>query len=131
MTNAYFLHSGDWYRDAGGLIGLAADAERMITPLPVFHMNAMAVSVMAMVTVGGCLTMLDRFHPRSWWDCVRASRATCLHYLGVMPSMLMSAQPSELDRLHASGSVSAPAWTRRCTRGSKRVLAFRCSRPGR
>ena len=73
----------------------------MITPLPIFHMNAMAFSFMAMVAVGGCLTALDRFHPRSWWDSVRRSRATCLHYLGVMPSMLMGAPPHEEDRNHS------------------------------
>ena len=64
----------------------------MITPLPMFHMNAMACSLMAMVTVGGCLTVLDRFHPRSWWQNVRDNRSTCLHYLGVMPSILMKAE---------------------------------------
>lgn len=101
LTNQYFLHCGDWYRDVGGLIDLGVDQERMITPLPVFHMNAMAVSVMAMVSVGGCLTMLDRFHPGTWWDSVRTSRATCLHYLGVMPSMLMSAAPSAQDKAHS------------------------------
>ena len=100
LTNTYFLHSGNWYRDVGGLIALKPDGERMITPLPLFHMNAMAVSLMAMLSVGGSLTMLDRFHPRSWWASVRDSRATCLHYLGVMPSMLMSAPPSEQDRAH-------------------------------
>jgi acyl-coenzyme A synthetase/AMP-(fatty) acid ligase len=56
---------------------------------------------MAMVSVGGCLTMLDRFHPGTWWDSVRTSRATCLHYLGVMPSMLMSAAPSAQDKAHS------------------------------
>lgn len=101
LTNIYFLHSGNWYRDVGGLCGLKAEGERMITPLPLFHMNAMAVSLMAMLSVGGCLTMLDRFHPRSWWMSVRDSRATCLHYLGVMPSMLMSAPETEQDRAHA------------------------------
>jgi acyl-CoA synthetase (AMP-forming)/AMP-acid ligase II len=101
LTNQYFLHSGDWYRDVGGLIDLKADRERMITPLPLFHMNAMAVSLMAMLSVGGSLSMLDRFHPRTWWNSVQASRATCLHYLGVMPSMLMSAPPSEEDRAHS------------------------------
>ncbi|GHD20522.1 AMP-binding protein [Tianweitania populi] len=100
LPNEYFLYSGDWYRDVGGIVSLRSEGERMLTPLPVFHMNAMAVSVMAMVSVGGCLIMLDRFHPRSWWDQVRESRATCLHYLGVMPSMLMSAPPSERDRNH-------------------------------
>jgi acyl-CoA synthetase (AMP-forming)/AMP-acid ligase II len=100
LTNTYFLHSGNWYRDVGGLIDLKMDGERMITPLPLFHMNAMAVSLMAMLSVGGCLTMLDRFHPRSWWASVRDSRATCLHYLGVMPSMLMSAPETDQDRTH-------------------------------
>jgi acyl-CoA synthetase (AMP-forming)/AMP-acid ligase II len=101
LTNEYFLHSGNWYRDVGGLIDLKPDQERMITPLPLFHMNAMAVSLMAMLSVGGSLTLLDRFHPRSWWSSVRDSGATCLHYLGVMPSMLMSAAPSEQDRAHS------------------------------
>jgi acyl-CoA synthetase (AMP-forming)/AMP-acid ligase II len=100
LTNAYFLHSGNWYRDVGGLIDLKPDGERMITPLPLFHMNAMAVSLMAMLSVGGSLTMLDRFHPRTWWKSVRDSRATCLHYLGVMPSMLMSAPASGQDKAH-------------------------------
>lgn len=101
LTNTYFLHSGNWYRDVGGLCGLKAEGERMITPLPLFHMNAMAVSLMAMLSVGGSLTMLDRFHPRTWWKSVRDSRATCLHYLGVMPSMLMSASASEQDKAHS------------------------------
>ncbi|MEP6785983.1 MAG: AMP-binding protein [Sphingomonadales bacterium] len=100
LTNEYFLHSGDWYRDVGGLISLREGEERMLTPLPVFHMNAMAVSVIAMVTVGGCLTLLDRFHPSTWWDSVRRSQATCLHYLGVMPAMLMKAELSDQDRMH-------------------------------
>ena len=100
LANTYFLHSGDWYRDVGGLVSLREGTERMLTPLPLFHMNAMAVSVMAMVTVGGCLTVLDRFHPSTWWDSVRRCGATCLHYLGVMPAILMKAPPSPADRDH-------------------------------
>ena len=69
----------------------------MLTPLPLVHMNAMAYSAMAMVLTGGCLIPLDRFHPRSWWDSVRDSRATVLHYLGVMPAILMKAEPSPKD----------------------------------
>lgn len=101
LPNSYFLHSGDWYRDTGGVIALHAGAERMLTPLPMFHMNALAVSLMAMITLGGCLTVLDRFHPSTWWDSVRRSRATCLHYLGVMPAMLMKAPDSPADREHS------------------------------
>ncbi len=100
LTNAYFTEAGRWYSTATGVCALNTDGERMITPLPIFHMNAMAFSFMAMVCVGGCLTALDRFHPRTWWANVRDSRATCLHYLGVMPSMLMGAAPSAEDRNH-------------------------------
>lgn len=101
LSNAYFFESGDWYAGLGGIAKLTEDGERMITPLPIFHMNAMACSFTVMIALGGCLTALDRFHPRSWWDDVRAARATCLHYLGVMPSMLMGAPASETDRAHS------------------------------
>jgi len=100
LPNNYFLLAGCWYANVGGLATLSTAGERMITPLPVFHMNAMAYSFMAMITVGGCLCVLDRFHPRSWWQDVQESKATCLHYLGVMPSMLMSADVAAEDRQH-------------------------------
>lgn len=100
LSNAYFLMAGRWYADLGGLAQLSQDGERMITPLPVFHMNAMAYSFMAMLTVGGCLTVLDRFHPKRWWQDVAEARATCLHYLGVMPSILMGLPPTPSDRAH-------------------------------
>ncbi|QUS57619.1 AMP-binding protein [Pseudovibrio brasiliensis] len=101
LANRYFLEAGHWYANAGGTCTLKDDGERMITPLPIFHMNAMAYSAMAMVAVGGCLTVLDRFHPRSWWQSVRDSRSTCLHYLGVMPSILMSLPEAPEDNVHS------------------------------
>ncbi len=61
---------------------MRSGVERMLTPLPLFHMNALAYSAMAMLMTGGCLIPLDRFHPRSWWRTVRDSRATIIHYLG-------------------------------------------------
>ncbi|WP_282605163.1 AMP-binding protein [Pelagibius sp. Alg239-R121] len=100
LNNSYFLNCGHWYRFVGGHCALNLDGERMITPLPLFHMNALACSTMAMIAVGGCLTVLDRFHPTSWWESVRSSKATVMHYLGVMPAMLMSAADSGEDRNH-------------------------------
>ncbi len=100
LSNLYFIAAGHWYANAGGYCTLNLEGEGLITPLPTFHMNAMAYSLMAMITVGGCLTALDRFHPKTWWKSVRESRATGLHYLGVMPAILMSAPPSSADRDH-------------------------------
>lgn len=101
LPNRYFLHAGSWYAGIGGLAQLRPGADRMITPLPLVHMNAMAYSAMAMVMTGGCLIPLDRFHPRSWWASVRASGATVAHYLGVMPAMLMKAEAGPADRAHS------------------------------
>lgn len=100
LPNRYFLHAGGWYAGIGGLAALHDGSDRMITPLPLVHMNAMAYSAMAMILTGGCLIPLDRFHPRSWWSSVRASGATVVHYLGVMPAMLMKATDSPEDRNH-------------------------------
>jgi acyl-CoA synthetase (AMP-forming)/AMP-acid ligase II len=93
LGNEYFLHAGQWYANAGGLTAMRAGEERMLTPLPLFHMNAMAYSAMAMMLTGGCLIVLDRFHPRSWWHAVQESRATIVHYLGIMPAMLIDSTP--------------------------------------
>jgi acyl-CoA synthetase (AMP-forming)/AMP-acid ligase II len=101
LANDYYLLAGEWYATIGGLCTLHEGRERMVTPLPLTHMNAMAYSAMAMVLTGGCLVQLDRFHPSSWWHTVRDTRATVVHYLGVMPAMLLGAPPSPDDRAHA------------------------------
>jgi acyl-CoA synthetase (AMP-forming)/AMP-acid ligase II len=130
LTNTYFLEAGRWYAEAGGLCALTPNGERMITPLPIFHMNAMAYSFMAMVAVGGCLTVLDRFHPSSWWRSVRESGATCLHYLGVMPSMLMGAPEEPADRDHSVRFGFGAGVDPKLHAVSRRVSAFHWSRPG-
>lgn len=101
LPNEYFLWGGEWYRSVGGLIALREGGERLITPLPLVHMNALACSTMAMLLTGGCIVQLDRFHPTSWWQSVQQGRATICHYLGVMPAMLMAAPPGPDDRGHA------------------------------
>ena len=100
LTNDYFLISAEWYAGVGGLCTMHRGTERMLTPLPTFHMNAMAASTLTMLALGGCLIPLDRFHPKTWWHCVRQSRATVVHYLGVMPAILMAAPESPDERAH-------------------------------
>ena len=99
LSNAYFLGAGRWYAALQGLCRIRPDEERVITPLPLNHMNAMAFSAMLVLQAGGCLVQLDRFHPGSWWQSVRESRASIVHYLGVMPAMLLATPPGPEDRL--------------------------------
>ena len=100
LDDSYFLAVGRRYVEEGGLCALRFGEERLITPLPLFHMNALAVSTTAMILTAGCVVQLDRFHPRTWWRDVVRSRATIVHYLGVMPAMLMKQPPSPEDRAH-------------------------------
>jgi acyl-CoA synthetase (AMP-forming)/AMP-acid ligase II len=100
LSNFYFLNVGQRYVDEGGLCSLRFGEERLITPLPLFHMNALAVSTTAMILTAGCVVQLDRFHPRTWWRDVVDSRATIVHYLGVMPAILLQLEPSAHDRAH-------------------------------
>ena len=98
LGNDYFLAMGHWYVSQGGLCTVETGRERLLTPLPLYHMNAMACSFMAMVMSGGCLIQLDRFHPATWWHDVATSGATIIHYLGVMPAILLGLEASTAER---------------------------------
>ena len=100
LSNAYFLWAGEWYAALDGVCSVGRDTERVMTPLPLSHMNAMACSTMVILTAGGCLVQLDRFHPQTWLRSARESGATIVHYLGVMPAMLLSAPPTPADTEH-------------------------------
>ena len=100
LPNEYFLWCGEWYGRLGGLCELRPGEDCLLTPLPMHHMNAMACSSMAMLMTGGCIAPLDRFHPSSWWASVHEAGATIVHYLGVMPAMLLERDPDPLDAGH-------------------------------
>jgi acyl-CoA synthetase (AMP-forming)/AMP-acid ligase II len=101
LTNDYFLAAGRWYAGLDGVCAVRPDAERICTPLPLNHVNAMAFSTLVVLVAGGCLVQLDRFHPQTWLESVRRSGATIVHYLGVMPALLLAAAPSAAERDHA------------------------------
>lgn len=100
LSNGYFLGWHEWYGAQDGMIALREGTERLMTPLPTFHVNAMGNSFMGMLGSGGAQIIVDRFHPRSWWQMARETRATCFHYLGVMPAILLAIEPAEGEREH-------------------------------
>jgi acyl-CoA synthetase (AMP-forming)/AMP-acid ligase II len=101
LSNDYFLRLGLRYLHRKGYISLRPERERVLTPLPMFHMNAMATTTLAMVLSAGCIIQLDRFHPRTWWEDVVSTRATGIHYLGVMPAILLALSQAPNERAHA------------------------------
>ena len=100
LSNRYFTMVGEWYASLGGLCALDEGGDCLITPLPMHHMNALACSTMVMLRTGGCIVPLDRFHPGSWWREVQESGATIVHYLGVMPAILLKLPLDPAERRH-------------------------------
>ncbi len=98
LSNDYYAGVGRWYVEQGGLAAVEHGRERLLTPLPLFHMNAMAGSFVAMLLARGTLIQLDRFHPSTWWQDLRDTGATIFHYLGVMPAILLNLPENPAER---------------------------------
>jgi crotonobetaine/carnitine-CoA ligase len=100
LTNFYYLNAGAWYRDLGGRIEIRRGEERFYNPLPLFHMNHQAVTATGAILTANCLVMPERFSPGRWWPEIVATGATIIHYLGVVPPLLLNQPPSPDDRRH-------------------------------
>ncbi len=100
LTNDYVLTVGRWYRDLGGLFTMGRGTERILNPLPAFHMNCGVTSVTTAILTRNCLILPDRFHATTWWRDVAESGATAIHYLGIMPPALLKQPAGPWDRAH-------------------------------
>lgn len=100
IDNDYAFSVGRMYAEHGGALTVRDGIERIFIPLPYFHVNA-GINTIAMALLKGvCLIVPDRFHAETWWDDLAASRATAIHYLGIIPPVLMKAPPDPRDRSH-------------------------------
>jgi acyl-CoA synthetase (AMP-forming)/AMP-acid ligase II len=100
IDNDYAFAVGRMYAGHGGALTVRDGVERIFIPLPYFHVNA-GINTIAMALLKGvCLIVPDRFHAETWWDDLAASRATAMHYLGIIPPVLMKAPPRPQDRTH-------------------------------
>ena len=100
LTNFYYLNAGAWYRDFGGRLAIEPGRERFLNPLPLFHMNAQAVTATCAILTANCLAQPERFSPSRWWKDVVAAKATIIHYLGVMPPLLLNQPEASEERAH-------------------------------
>ncbi len=101
LSHGYEVSVGDWYARLGGVAALRPGEDRIYNPLPLYHVNAGIVSLLGAVASGSCQIQTDRFNPRRWWREVKATRATVVHYLGIVAPMLLGQPPDAADRDHA------------------------------
>jgi len=71
-------------------------ADRLITALPIFHINAPAYSLLGSMAVGASVVLLERFSPSRFLDEARRFGATEFNMIGAMLEMLMR-QPDRPD----------------------------------
>lgn len=101
IGNDYFFFAGQRYLGAGGRMKLEHGAERLYNPLPLFYANSLVISNPAMILSRNTMIIPDRFHPSTWWQELVTSRATMVHYLGLIPPVLLARQPVPEERMHA------------------------------
>ncbi len=101
LTHRYELAAGAWYASRGAMASFRIGAERIYNPLPLNHVNASILSFVCALLTGNCQVQTDRFSTARWWTEVRESRATVVHYLGVVVPMLLGQAPDARDREHA------------------------------
>ncbi len=100
LSNLYFLNAARNYLGLGGRTAFRHGQERFYNPLPLFHMNHLAITATAAILTANALVLTDRFSPTRWWPEVSAGGATVIHYLGVVAPMLLNQPPSPADRQH-------------------------------
>jgi crotonobetaine/carnitine-CoA ligase len=71
-------------------------ADRLMTTLPLFHVNAPAYSVMGSLACGAGLVLVDRFSASGFLDSARRHGATEFNAIGAMLEILMR-QPERPD----------------------------------
>ncbi len=95
-------------------MGLTAD-DRLMTSLPLFHINAPAYSVMGSLACGAQLILLPRFSASRFLDWARKHEATEFNAIGAMLEILMRQpeRPDDADtdlRLCYTGPSPAKEW---------------------
>jgi crotonobetaine/carnitine-CoA ligase len=100
LTNLYYLNAGAWYRDLGGRAAVEHGRDRFYNPLPLFHMNCQAVTATCAMLTANCLILPERFSPTRWWRDIARTGATIVHYLGVVPPLLLNQPPAPEEREH-------------------------------
>ncbi|NIB44080.1 ATP-dependent acyl-CoA ligase [Pseudomaricurvus alkylphenolicus] len=71
--------------------GPATADDVTITPLPLFHMNALCVGILSNIMVGARVAIVPRFSVSKFWPEVRRSGATIASILGSMGGLLAQA----------------------------------------
>lgn len=92
-----------WFKSMAGM-GLASmrmtKDDVLYVSLPLYHNNALTVSMAAVLGAGGAVAISRKFSVSKFWDEIRQHGATGFCYIGELCRYLLNAQPNDGDRDH-------------------------------
>ena len=100
LSHGYEIASGRWYATRGHLASFRPEGERLYNPLPLYHVNSSVLSFHCVLQTGSCQIQPDRFHPERWWREIGETRASIVHYLGVIVPLLLGMPTCPEERTH-------------------------------
>jgi len=90
------------------------DADRLLTVMPLFHMNAVSVTTMSALYAGGSTVVCPKFSASRFWQIISDYQITSFGSVATMLSMLLSTYPDGIptglrtDQLRFAMCGSAP-----------------------
>jgi acyl-CoA synthetase (AMP-forming)/AMP-acid ligase II len=100
LSHGYEVAAGARYASLGGLAVLRPGEDRIYNPLPLYHANSGVFSLFGAILTGNCQIQPERFHPARWWREITETKATVVHYLGIIAAMLHSQPTDAYERSH-------------------------------
>jgi acyl-CoA synthetase (AMP-forming)/AMP-acid ligase II len=77
---------------------LVTPEDRFICVLPLFHIGAQVVITMTSLISGASLVLIDRFHPRQFWEQAYQHKVTVFHCIGAILAFLDKLRVTEYER---------------------------------
>ncbi|CAN7255574.1 AMP-binding protein [Variovorax paradoxus] len=98
LSNLYLQEAARYGSELPGHLAFEEGRERILNPLPLYHINSMVLTLGAAIMTGGCFVMPGRFSASNWWSDIRECLVTRFNYLGIMIPALMSLSETDQER---------------------------------
>ncbi|HNP58644.1 MAG TPA: long-chain-acyl-CoA synthetase [Gordonia sp. (in: high G+C Gram-positive bacteria)] len=133
LPKASVMSHNRWLANMAGIGGMAVrlrHSDTMYIPLPLYHNNALSVSLGSVLAAGASVAIAKQFSASRFWDDIILNRATAFCYIGELCRYLLAQPPKPTDRSHgvrlAVGNGMRPEiWDEFSERfGIKRIVEF-------
>lgn len=93
-----------WHAAMEGIGGMGVrlrETDTMYAALPLYHNNALTVSISAAMRAGACMAIGEQFSASKFWDDIILNRATAFCYIGELCRYLLAQPEKPTDRGHS------------------------------